>query len=368
MMEGLIKLLKAPLSILPDLAGGGLAGSGRFESPWYLLLLVPLALLACWAYRRRQPSVSMPSIEPFAAMAPRRRLSVFSLPLFLSVGGIALLVVALARPQKGIEELIQRAEGIDIVSCLDLSGSMKAIDIPAGANRNDVSRAMASGKLKPRIEVAKEEIKKFIEKRPNDRIGLVVFAPMPYVACPPTLDHGWLFQHLDAVDAGVIGEATGIAGPLSSGVNRLKDSDSKRRVMVLFTDGRNNVNQRLTPLQAAKLGKTYNVAIYTVGIGSKSACILQKGMWGEHWAQLQDEFDEELLKKIADLTGGRYYKAADADGLSKAMAEIDKLEKTSFEQPRYIDYRELGPPLITASLVLLLLAFAAEHTVLLRIP
>ena len=267
-----------------------------------------------------------------------------------------------------MEELRQRAEGIDIMLALDLSGSMKGIDLPKNSTSDQVTRDLRRGKLKERIAYAKEEIKKFVEMRPNDRIGLVVFAPLPYVACPPTLDHAWLLSHLSSVDAGIIGDATNIAGPIASGVNRLKTADSKRRVMVLFTDGSNNVNARISPLQAAKLAKTYNVVIYTVGIGSDNAYVLQETMFGEQFIPLGGQFDKKLLTNISKETGGKYYSAKDAKGLQEVLGQIDKLEKTSVEQPRFIDYRELGAPLIVLALILILVGFVLENTIFIRLP
>ena len=270
----------------------------RFESPWLLLLLIPLVLLLIVAAKRKRPMLSIPWIKPFLSKKSSSGVNKTSIPLVFYAVAFFLIIFAVARPQQGMEELKQRAEGIDIMLALDLSGSMKGIDVPKNSTSNQVIRDLKSGKLRERIAYAKEEIKKFIEMRPNDRIGLVVFAPLPYVACPPTLDHTWLLSHLKSVDAGIIGDSTNIAGPIASGVNRLKTADSKRRVMVLFTDGSNNVNARISPLQAAKLAKTYDVVIYTVGIGSKNAYVLQNGMFGSQFIPLGGQFDKKLLKNL----------------------------------------------------------------------
>jgi Ca-activated chloride channel family protein len=283
--------------------------------------------------------------------------------------GVALLILALSRPQEGLEQVRQRAEGIDIMLAIDLSGSMEAVDVPANIRSGkDFRDGILSGKYNNRLEVAKKEIKRFIKSRPNDRIGLIGFAPLPYNACPPTLDHGWLISHLDRLKPGIIGDATGIAGPIASAVHRLKDADSKRRVLVLFTDGSNNVNAKISPRQAAKLANQFGVVIYTVGIGSSQAYVLQKTMFGEQFVPIPGQFDEPLLKDIAKLSEGKYYRAADSEGMAKVMDEINKMEKTTKEQPRIIDYRELAPYFITAAIVLVLLAFALENTILLRIP
>jgi Ca-activated chloride channel homolog len=340
----------------------------RFESPWYFLLLIPLILLLIFAAKRKSPMLSIPWMKPFFSKKSSSGFKKTSIPFVFYVIAFVLIIIAVARPQQGMEELKQRAEGIDIILALDLSGSMKGIDIPKNSSSDQVLREIRSGKLRKRIAYAKEEIKKFIEMRPNDRIGLVVFAPLPYVACPPTLDHTWLLSHLDSVDAGIIGDATNIAGPIASGVDRLKTADSKRRVMVLFTDGSNNVNARISPLQAAKLAKTFNVVIYTVGIGSQNAYVLQNTMFGEQFIPLGGQFDKKLLKGIAKETEGKYYAAKDAKGLQEVLKQIDELEKTSAEQPRFIDYRELGSPLVILALILIIVSFVLENTIFIRLP
>ena len=340
----------------------------RFESPWHLLMLIPLALLLVLAAKRKKPTLTIPWIKPFLSKKTSSGFRKTSIPFIFYAVAFFLLVFALARPQQGQEELKQRAEGIDIMLDLDLSGSMKGIDVKNERTAQSVMNDLKTGKLKERIAYAKEEIKKFIEMRPNDRIGLVVFAPLPYVACPPTLDHAWLLSHLNSVDAGIIGDATNIAGPIASAVDRLKDADSKRRVMVLFTDGSNNVNARISPLQAAKLAKTFNVVIYTVGIGSSNAYVLQNTMFGKQFIPLAGQFDKRLLQDIAKETGGKYYAAEDAKGLSEVLKQIDKLEKTSAEQPRFVDYKELASPLVIFALILILIGFVSENTVFLRLP
>ena len=310
----------------------------------------------------------MPWIRPFLFKKSNSKFRKTSIPFVFYSIAFALIVFALARPQQGMETLKQRAKGIDIMLALDLSGSMKAIDISKKMTSREVLNDLKMGKLKERVQYAKDEIKKFIKMRANDRIGLVVFAPLPYVACPPTLDHAWLFSHLDNVDAGIIGDATNIAGAVASGINLLKDAASKRKVLILFTDGRNNVNARITPLQAAKLAKTLHVTIYTVGIGSNNAYVLQNTMFGQQFVPIGGQFDKKLLQEIAKETGGRYYAAKDAKGLNEVLKQIDKLEKTSAEQPHFVDYRELASPLILWALILILIGFIAKNTVFLRLP
>jgi Ca-activated chloride channel family protein len=342
----------------------------KFEASYFLLLLIPLAGLFILALKRKEPSIIVPTVRPAFGGGKKTGKSFRSaFPLILESAALALAIIALARPQKGVEELKQRAEGIDIIIALDLSGSMRSIDVSEKYNDTDkLRRALANGLLKERIDVAKDEIKKFIERRPNDRIGLVAFAPLPYLACPPTLDHSWLLSHLEYLKPGVIGDATGIAGPLASAVKRLASTNSKRKVIVLFTDGKNNVDARVSPEQAAKIANDNKITIHTVGIGSDNAFIIMDGLFGRQLQKIEHEFDEKLLKTIAETTGGRYFAARDSDGLEKTMQEIDKLEKTNFEQPKFIDYRELAFPLISISLTMIFASFILSGTLLLRLP
>jgi len=339
--------------------------------PYAFFLFILLAVLFFFAWRRSLPALKVPFLNPFReAAGGKGKISFrYRVPLLLYTLGAALLIVALARPRKGLEEIKQRAEGIDIIAVVDLSGSMKSMDVPNSiVSEAQLRNAIKSGELKDRLEVSKNEINRFMSKRPNDRIGLIGFAQLPYNISPLTLDHGWLDAMLKPLRPGIIGDATGIAAPLASAVHRLKDSEAKRKIIVLFTDGSNNVETAITPLQAAKLAKKYDIAIYTVGIGSRLAYALQNTLFGEQLIPIQGEFDDALLKEIAKTSGGRYYKAEDAEGMRKAMDEIDKLEKTSFEQPRIIDYKEFAFDIMTLAAACILLAFLLEHSLLMRVP
>ena len=343
-----------------------------FAHPYMLLLLIVLALFLLRAWLKPEPALAVPSLRPFRAAAEKigRKINFRKLipMLFYLLGGIA-MIVALAGPREGMEQIRRRAEGIDIIIALDLSGSMRAIDVPSGiGTESQLSAALAAGLVKDRLGTAKAEISKFIQARPNDRIGLVAFAPLPYMVCPPTLDHAWLLANLTRLESGVIGDQTGIAGPIATAVRRLKDSDSKRRIVVLFTDGVNNVNAKVTPRQAAKLADTFNVTVYTVGIGSGNAVVKQDSFFGSGFVAVKDEFDEQLLKDIAASTGGVYYKADDGDSMRKAMAQIDKLEKTSVEQSILVNWKEFYPALCWLAVGFLLAGMLLEKTVLLRLP
>lgn len=341
-----------------------------FAHPWLLVAALPVLLIALYAWNRKQPSIRVPSLNAVkqAASKSKKRNWKRLIPFLLYTAAMLLLVVALARPREGMEQINRRAEGIDIIVALDLSGSMKAIDIPRGMPRNRIESALNSGTLKSRIVTAKKEIAKFIEARPNDRIGLIAFAPLPYMACPPTLDHAWLIANLENLDAGVIGDMTNIAGPMASAVQRLKDSEAKRKIIVLFTDGSNNVDAKVTPRQAAKLANTFDITVYTVGIGSGFSVVPQETFAGRTFVPVQNDFDEPLLKDIASTSGGKYYRAEDGESMAVAMKEIDALEKTSFEQQTIVNWRELAPGFIVGALFCMLLAFLLENSIMKRIP
>ena len=343
-----------------------------FAHPYMFFLLVPLALVLLRAWFKPVPALRVPSLRPFKAASKGRlsRINLRKLVPFLlySIGGV-MLIVALAGPREGMEESRRRADGIDIMVALDLSGSMRAIDVPPGIRtERELEVAMASGKVKDRLGTAKEEIAKFIKARPNDRIGLIAFAPLPYVVCPPTLDHAWLIANLDRLESGSIGDATGIAGPVASAVQRLKDSDSKRSIIVLFTDGANNVNAKITPRQAAKLANTFDITLYTVGIGSRNSVMKLDSMFGSSFQRVEGSFDEKLLQEMADTTGGVYYKAADGESMAKAMAQIDQLEKTSVEQNIIVNWKEFYPLFCWLAIAFLLIGFAYEHALRVSVP
>lgn len=342
-----------------------------FAYPWLLTLLLPAAvLIAYYCFFKPQPGVIFGDTAPLAA-GNKKSLSWKTAPLAatLTTMALLLLIVALARPRLGNERFAVRNKGIDMIMVLDVSGSMQAIDVPENiTSQAALEQALKSGKLKNRLDAAKSELSKFIQNRPNDRIGLIGFAEYGYNLSPPTLDHDWLIAALSPLEPGVIGDATGIASAVASGIRRLDKSTAPRRVMVLFTDGKNNVNHRLTPLATAELAKEKNILIYTVGIGGNNAFVLQEGLFGSRYVRYPGEFDEKLLLEMANTTGGKYFRAADEQAMNSVMQEINALEKTNFEQPRYIEYQEYAPVLIAIAGILLLLALISKNTFERSIP
>lgn len=343
--------------------------SFQFEHPWFFLLLIPLLLFAFLAWKRKDPALAVPSVQDLKkAAGPHRTDCRKALPLIFFLAGGVFLTAGIAGPRRGLERIHAKANGIDIILAVDLSGSMEAVDAPGHFSESRLVHAMRNGELKNRLEISKDEIAKFIEARPNDRIGLIAFANRPYVVCPPTLDHAFLLANLFRMEVGVIGDGTGIAGPLASAVKRLKNSDAKSRIVVLFTDGANTVPMQISPREAAKLADTFKITVYTVGIGSENAFMEGETPFGRKIIPYTDQFDEPLLKDIADITGGRYYHAADAKGMAQAMKEIDKLEKTSAEQPVMTAWREYYPEAAWCAVAALLIGLALRSTVCLKYP
>lgn len=347
----------------------------RFANPWMVLLVIPLIIGVVLSVRRKPPTLLVSRLAPFrVAFPPRGWRHPTHIPLYLAALALLLCTVALMRPQFGNERRVERQEGIDLVLVLDVSGSMQVYDAPdRGDEGRSVVSAINAGTLLPRLDTAKAELRKFVEQRPNDRFGLIAFSRLPYLVCPPTLDHDFLLNHLANLQAGVLPDGTGIANPLVSATSRLKDSPAKRRVAVLFTDGMNNVDASITPLQAAEIAKSFNIAIYTVGIGSDCTWAVVPGFMGSRLQQVRQGgaeagFDEGLLKAIADKTGARYFFARDQAGFAKVMKEIDALETTTLEAPRYLDYREQFMPLLVVALLLLLAALLLENSWLQTVP
>jgi Ca-activated chloride channel family protein len=323
----------------------------RLASPWFLLLLALVPLVLPWRGRkRRSAAVRYPTLAALRAVAPRgaahRRLVLFALRAVV----LALVVLALARPQAGTASTKLRREGIDIVLAVDVSGSMLAEDFTAGTMRAS------------RIDAVKGVVKEFVAARPDDRVGLVLFAARPYTQCPLTLDHGWLLQNLERARVGMIEDGTAVGSALAAAVARTK-------LVILLTDGQSNAG-RITPLTAAEAAGTLGIKVYTVGAGTRGlAPFPAQDMFGNRvYRPVQVDIDEETLRKIANATGGRYFRATDTASLRDVYSEIDRSEKTAFESPEFFDYRELYPWLGWPALGILLLEIGLAHTVLRKLP
>jgi Ca-activated chloride channel family protein len=271
---------------------------------------------------------------------------------------LALCIVALAQPRLANSHTEVKASGVDIVAALDLSGSMISEDFVVHGDRVN------------RFNMARSVLKSFIDKRPNDRIGLVVFAAQAFIAAPLTLDHDYLQENLDRLAIGTINsDATAIGDALSTAINRLRDLKAKSKIIILATDGQNN-SGKIQPLVAAGAAAALGVKVYTVGIGERGqAPMPARDMFGRKVYQMVPvDVDEITLQKIADQTGGKYYRADNAEKFRQIYDEIDKLEKTEAVINKYTEFKELFPWLVGGGLALLLLEIVLGQTIFRRLP
>ena len=269
------------------------------------------------------------------------------------MAALALFVVAFARPRAGTEYKEVTSEGIDIMMALDVSSSMQAEDF----------------KPHNRLYVAKEEIKKFISRRINDRIGLVVFARYSYTQCPLTSDYGVLLNFVDQVNFGLVEDGTAIGMAIANGVNRLRESDAKSKIMILLTDGDNNAGE-IDPLTAANLAAALDIKIYTIGAGKPGNAMYpyQDPIFGKRYVYQPTRIDEETLKEIAQRTSGKYFRARSGEELEEIYTLIDDLEKTEVKVASHIQYRELFHYFTYAGLILLVLEMVLAHTYFRKLP
>jgi Ca-activated chloride channel family protein len=312
-----------------------------------------LPLLYVWLNRRKRSSIRFSSLSDFQKIVPRGTNQIFYFLNLFRVLALALFLIALARPQHVSAEREFEASGIDIVIALDISGSMLAED------------------FKPinRITVAKEEAKKFVQGRRSDRIGLVVFAGKSYTQCPLTLDYDVLLKLVDDVEIGMIKDGTAIGLGIGNAVNRLRESDGKSRIVILLTDGDNNAGN-IDPITAAELAKSFGIKIYTVGIGTGGLVPfpIDDPIFGKRYVQAKVDIDETVLKRIADITGGLYFPARDAQMLARVYDRINELEKTKFKIQEYSSFGELYHYFLIPGFLFLIFEFVSRNLFFVKIP
>jgi Ca-activated chloride channel family protein len=338
-----------------------------FARPWVLLFLPLLVALAGWAARRRPPAVYLPSLMDLGSAVGRAARPPVP-PLLLEALGAVGLLFALAGPQQLATVEHEHREALDMVLALDISGSMGAYDAPPGTDPEELADAVRTGKLRSRLAVAKDELVRFVDARPEDRIGLLVFSQRPYLACPPTFDHDFLRRRLGGLETGLVADGTGLAGAIVSGMEQLRDSAAPRRVLVLFTDGEDNVDAPLTPLQAAALAKDAGVVLYTVGIGGGEAYIRRPGLVSDRYMSVPSDLHADLLRLLAEQTAGQYLPATDAAGLARALRRIDDLERVPIEHLVSHRASDRSSPALVASLALVLAGLFARSTRWLTVP
>ena len=331
-----------------------------FAHPYALLWLLLLPALA-WLKGRWGQSASFlySSVDLVRPVSGLKKSWAGRILAALRWLALAVFVVALAQPRLVKGETQIKASGVDIVVALDLSGSMASLDFEEGGQRVN------------RIDMARRVLTKFIDGRPNDRIGLVAFATQAFIAAPLTLDHDFLQTVLARLKLGVIDENhTAIGSALMAALNRLSEVQSKSKIVILMTDGENN-SGKVSPLTAADVAQTLKVKVYTIGIGIRGMAPMPVGtdQFGQVVTRMMAaDVDEETLQQIADKTGGKYYRADSADTMRKIYAEIDSLEKTEVEVKKYEHFDELYRPVGLGGLALFLLEIILSQTVWRKLP
>lgn len=315
----------------------------------WLLLLLPALLIIYIVWRRRQhASLRVPSLLFLRDMRGGLRVYLRHSLFVLRLLALGLIIVALARPQSSSSWSEDRVEGIDIMLTMDISTSMLAMDFQPN-----------------RVEAAKEVAMRFIANRPNDNIGLVVFAGESFTACPLTQDHATLINRLREMTPGMIEDQTAIGSGLATAISRLKDSKTKSKVIILLTDGANNTGN-ISPKMAADLAKTFGISIYTIGVGSgagEAPYPIQTAL-GVVVRNMPVDLDEPTMRQIADVSGGAYFRATDNESLLAIYKKIDQLEKTKLSTRNYHTTYEEFFVFVLAAALLLLLEFVLRSTVL----
>ena len=313
----------------------------------WLLLLVPLAII--WyilRHKKQEAAVTFSDLKGMAKLPKTAKGIMRHLLFALKMAALALLIVAIARPQSSSTNSTSNIEGIDIVMAMDVSGSMLARD------------------LKPdRLTAAKNVASDFVKDRPGDRMGLVIFSGETFTQVPLTTDHGVMLNMLAEMKNGLIDDGTAIGDGLATAISRLKDSEAVSKVVILLTDGMNNAGS-VDPYTAAEIAKLYGIRVYTIGVGTYgTAPYPVQTMFGTQMQQMKVEIDEKLLSAIANSTGGKYFRANNNKKLDEIYQEIDKLERSKIEVTEFRRLHEEFYPLVAWAIALLLLEFLLRKTI-----
>lgn len=329
-----------------------------FKDPvmFWLLLLLPIVLIVDKS-RHSGSSFIFSSEDLIKDLKPTARVRLGKSLVVLRITAIALITIALARPQAILDGSKTVSEGVDIVLDIDTSTSMLAEDFMLGTRRIN------------RFDLVSEVVKDFIRKRKDDRIAMVAFAARAYTVCPLTTDYAWLNENLDRVRVGMIEDATAVGSAIASSINRLRSSKTKSKIIILLTDGVNNAGN-ISPLVAAEAAKALKIKIYTIAVGTKGLSPYpMKDYYGRTvYRNIPIEIDEESLRKIAETTGGKYYLATDTEKLRNIYDEINRLEKSNIEHFGYREYSELFYYFLIPGMVLLIIGIFLSNTVFLKVP
>ncbi|MBP7808961.1 MAG: VWA domain-containing protein [Bacteroidia bacterium] len=325
------------------------------EKHWFWLFLLLPAMIVWYLIKLKkyEGEVHFSSFDNFKGIKTSLKARLRHLVLVMRLIGVSCIILALARPQSRSSWKDIKTEGIDIVISMDISLSMLAKD------------------FKPnRLEVAKEVIIDFIDARPNDKIGLVIFSGEAFTQCPLTVDHKILKNMFPDIKAGMLDQGTAIGLGLADAVARIKDSKAKSKVIILISDGVSNVGE-IAPMTAGEIAKTYGLRVYTIGVGTKGKALQPVAMYPNgqlEYDYVDVEIDEEVMTKIANMTGGKYFRAMDKESLKNVYKEIDRLEKTIISEKSFSNKAEHFLPLGLAALISLLMEFILKRVVFKSAP
>jgi Ca-activated chloride channel family protein len=330
----------------------------RFLQPDWFWALTLLPLVVLWRGRQGPvAAVEYSDVSLARDVARRTRSRIGGVIWLLPIIAAALMIVGLARPQRTQSETTVTANGIDIVLALDVSGSMQALDFKVDNVRVN------------RVAIVKSVVAKFIDERPNDRIGLIAFAAAPYIVSPLTLDHDWLQQNLERINVGIGDDGTAIGSAIAAAVNHLRTTATKSKVVILLTDGVNNTG-KIPPLAAAEAARVLGVKVYTIGVGVRGkAPIPVRDQAGRiHVIMAYVDVDETTLQAVANETGGQFYRATDTDSLEKIYDQINRYETSAQSVEKFEHVEELYKWPLFPSLGLLGLWVLLQHTRYRRLP
>jgi Ca-activated chloride channel family protein len=330
----------------------------RFLQPDWFWALTLLPLIVLWRGRRGPvAAVEYSDVSLARDVARRTRSRIGGIVWLLPIIVAALMIVGLARPQRTHSRTSVTANGIDIVLGLDISGSMQALDFKINNARVN------------RVAVVKSVVSKFIDERPNDRIGLVAFAAAPYIVSPLTLDHDWLQQNLERINVAIGDDGTAIGSAIAAAVNHLRSTATKSKVVILLTDGVNN-SGKIPPLAAAEAARALGVKVYTIGVGvrGKAPIPMRDQAGNTHVVMAEVDVDEKTLQAIADETGGQFYRATDTDSLQKIYEQINHYETSAQTVEKFEHVEELYRWALCPALGLLGLWVLLQHTWFRRLP
>ena len=330
----------------------------RFLQPEWFWAFTVLPLIVLWRGRRGPvAAVEYSDVSLAREIARRTRSRIGGVVWLLPIIAAALMIVGLARPQRAHSRTEITAKGIDIVLGLDVSGSMQALDFTVDNYRVN------------RIAVVKSVVSRFIDERPNDRIGLIAFAASPYIVSPLTLDHDWLLQNLERINVGIGDDGTAIGSAIAAAVNHLRTTTAKSKVVILLTDGVNN-SGKISPLAAAEAARALGVKVYTIGVGvrGKAPIPVRDEAGKMHMMTMVVDVDEKTLQAVASKTGGLFYRATDTDSLEKIYEQINQYETSAQSVQKFEHVEELYRWPLFPSLGLLALGVILQQTRFRRLP